>query len=178
LSLKFIHIPKSAGTSVLSLLYPDNRIQHLLASDISKSEWENNTWFAIIRNPYDRFISAWKYHSTYSDHMFYDKTKNLNIDEYVDFVKKVDCTCNNYKTATEYITRCDSIKENVDEILFFENLKHDWSNFSKIFNIDKHLPFKKSTCRSKDYRKYYTDYSFNFVSIKYKKDLIKFNYTF
>ena len=59
----FIHIPKSAGTSVCTALYGRN-LGHFSASDVKNSDprsFEEFPMVAITRNPWDRLVSAYRY---------------------------------------------------------------------------------------------------------------------
>ena len=69
--LVFVHIPKTAGRSVTSIIqkyhicacigheYPSGiNVNHLGAI---KSKFINCTFFTVVRNPYTRFISAYNY---------------------------------------------------------------------------------------------------------------------
>ncbi len=79
--LTFLHIPKTAGSSIQSWVYglfetgntPIKSFQcydlHLTLQDVvEKSYWGDNlgTKFTVIRNPYVRYISLWNFESTYS----------------------------------------------------------------------------------------------------------------
>ena len=78
----FIHIPKNCGTSVLS--YLNSSIQNTLPDSNWENYcyqyqeyWESYTKFSIIRNPYCRFKSIYKYLRLRS-----------NINEFANLVKE------------------------------------------------------------------------------------------
>lgn len=59
----FIHVPKSAGTSISLMLY-GSFLGHLTVGDIMKYGSEavrSLPRFAIVRNPWDRLVSAWRF---------------------------------------------------------------------------------------------------------------------
>lgn len=60
----FVHIPKAAGTSVADVLYGE-RIGHYSLDDyfnyLGKEQLERSFCFSVVRDPYQRLVSAWRY---------------------------------------------------------------------------------------------------------------------
>ena len=175
----FIHIPKTAGTSVVSSLSKyegvPHRETHILPSKYVKNIWEKLYTFAIIRNPYERMVSHWLYHTTsnYKGTVFINSGISKNIDnisfeEYVRIVKKIHKTCVNFYPETS---------EPIDRILRFENLTEDWNKLCNKIGISCELQNKKAT-NHVHYSKYYTDLTRKTVKSMYSSDLKKFGYTF
>lgn len=101
----FIHIPKTGGTSIEHIIWPDpedktpenlwcNRkqaiklnkyhnegLQHLFAKDVKKEVGENifNSYykFSFVRNPWDRLVSEYYYHKKITAKNLFKKSKNL-----------------------------------------------------------------------------------------------------
>ena len=162
--IHFLHIPKNAGTTFKSM-YPEFNIQHWESQPVN-----NKINIAIIRNPYDRFISIFNHLkdrnineknsndlSNFDNIMnlyeaYYD-TKNINHkqarellrwdkNEFIRYKNKLECDM----IINKCIHWCpqyifiDSYK--VEYLIKFENLESD---IIKIQNkgILKKIPIKK-----------------------------------
>lgn len=174
--LVFMHIPKTAGTSIKAIVLPQQRgTTHKISNKlVSQKIWDNYTTFCVVRNPFDKFISSYFYHTSkeYTGVLF-RKNKNLhnlNLDEYFSQVyqKKM-------KAQINYITHPKS-KKPIDYILRFENLEHDFNNFCKENNINAKLPHKNKSNRNRDYRQYYSEQLKDKIAKFSQQDLQYFGY--
>lgn len=144
----FIHIPKTAGTSIMDAL---GGVNYFLRCNPPIQEykkyyqnyWKEYTKFTVVRDPIDRFISAYKfaradesywYSATGRDglkkHPHYDLCKNIDINEYVIFLNQSTTNfdyhllpqtffiCNEYKSISEidYYVRYENIDEDLRKI--------------------------------------------------------------
>jgi len=102
--LIFIHIPKNAGTSIIKAmgvenLYIDKTIEEYKKH--YKDYWNDYTKFTSIRDPIDRFISAYKFarmkesgwfsatgEEGLEKHDHYDLCNSMDINEYTSYIYK------------------------------------------------------------------------------------------
>ena len=145
----------------------------------SDQEIFNNFFiFTIIRNPFDRLISAWK--------AFVGKGKvNDNFEQFIKnkgvikgkghWLYEDNNVSNDHWLPLHYYVEFNKNESFINYVGKYENLNKDWDTISKKINMSS-LPL--STSPSKSYRKYYTDELVNIVSKYYKRDLELFNYEF
>ena len=91
----FLHIPKAAGTSIERFLRgTDPEIPEKTPRQRGFSRFLNDHpdyyVFSFVRNPYDRFVSAWKWGELhvqkYNDIPYFNKKRSVPFDEYVRLV--------------------------------------------------------------------------------------------
>ncbi|NTS75356.1 sulfotransferase family 2 domain-containing protein [Catenovulum sp. SM1970] len=179
----FIHIPKNAGTSVKSLLNSVKDNIHFdvisTSNELSFDDWLASFKFCIVRNPYDRAVSSYCYHvkSDYKGDLYkrYPNLKSMSFYDYLMLRK------NNREfllmPQVNFITRRDS-DVGVNEILRLEQLQGDIKKLSKILGVELDLHHLNASPRTKDYKTFYTQETFDLVSEIYQEDLSRFNYSF
>jgi len=189
-NLTFIHIPKNAGTAIANAIgfgsghYPFSEIiQH----DHAKS-------FAIVRNPFDRIVSAFTYakmkksyyheadglpRSISAEHPDYKLLQNKTLKEClqtylegVDIYSKINneehCSLNHQSWSSQCFWICDSNNNIlVDEVLRYESLGDNIYGYPLDYvNISDRRPT----------RDYYDDETMDLVSTIYKNDFEVFGY--
>ncbi len=141
----FIHIPKTGGTSIENSLYINginvgrfaNKKKVLFQRDKYKCDslWHipykkfvNNS-FCIIRNPYERIISEYKYRKI-------SNTGNCNCEKFLLFTKNKLKTFEKKPSVNDchYIEQ-NTFSEKADVVIFFENLKKRVGKFLNKFNV-------------------------------------------
>lgn len=135
----FVHIPKTAGTSIHSKLYnrtdyEDNHKTFFELLNEHDAELFESYWsFSVVRNPYDRFISAFEYAKTVVSEI--DPNSDFN-----EFIKKIESNSSSFYSYLpiyfmpqhKFITIKNITL--VDEIIRFENLKEEWKNLANKLN--------------------------------------------
>ena len=150
--------------------------------------------FTFVRNPFDRFVSIWKY-SKIGQSLYYDRLiKGLTLKSYAR---------NILENKNKYLSKFDkyhSIKQtqfildyhpnsffgvprktnaNCDYIGRFENLDNDFAEVCRILNIrETKLPKINDSKSRRHYSAYYDDETRQMVEEIYKEDLEYLGYEF
>jgi len=202
----FVHIKKTAGTSITKSLSPyDDRSIYLkilntriltrikysrgmnplphhapaykIKEYIGSEEYEKYFSFAFVRNPFDWQISNYFFIKQSRLHPRYNEVKKLSFNEYLDWT----LTNNRIYSQSEFISdKSDKTKIIVDYVGKLENIDEDFDHILKEINLDPqmNLKFTNKSKRNKNYKQYYDEYSIEFIKEHYKTDLDNFSYNF
>lgn len=178
----FVHIPKTGGLAIQNALRIDWHPCgcHEYFSKYPKYLRESVFSFTVVRNPYDRIVSAYNYLKqeigNIDDKNFNDqhlsKYKNFN-----DFVKDFE----HVKTLQNWIHFVPMTKFIDDEIKFvgrFENLQDDFNIICDNIDIERIQLNKINVSHHTHYSTYYDEESKRIVENFYKDDINKFGYSF
>lgn len=161
----FIHIPKTAGTSITRWLIKHNKgkkngVKH---SDMSQHKLNDKFVFTCVRNPYDWVYSGWSYMKRFSG-------KGLSLEQYImdDYMLKMVNAAPQY----QYID-----VDRIDLILKYETLNKDFKKIQKKFNCDKKLGRLNKSDRRKDWSVMIKDDMKEKIYQTYKTDFEIFNYS-
>lgn len=189
--LIFIHIPKNAGTSIIEAMGVENCYHDRPIKDYKKhykKYWREYKKFTVIRDPIDRFISAYKFarmdesewfsstnHMGLNKHPHYDICNSMDINGYVDYFFKNPEEINRWvfpqscfisdkegKIEIDYFVRYENLLEDLKKIKIeiIENL-----NSSKIENNNLIKLTKQSI------KKLYCIYDIDYKNFNYKRTL-------
>ena len=146
--------------SHVTISYIENIISPKIFNDYFK--------FAVVRNPFSRFVSRYNYTKLV--------TKNSNLKFPIFLTNHLK-----YKLITDQQYKF-LLKKNgeigVDKIIKFENLNRDLNDISSKINTDLSKFKKMNASTFDDYKKYYNNETINLVKNYCKKDLEFFNYDF
>ncbi|WP_414828118.1 sulfotransferase family 2 domain-containing protein [Alteromonas sp. H39] len=158
----FIHIPKAAGTSILSALDGSDRFvqrDHCTALDFIKADkktFEASYKFCFVREPVDRIQSVYRYLSSGGN-----KTTNIelssiinneysNFDEFVDgFISYDNIFCNKLLFPQYHFVCNIEGKLLVQNIFRYENIKAGFLEVCNELGIDKDLPLINPSIKEK-----------------------------
>ena len=184
----FIHIPKTAGISLVRAIYGDVTLEghrsfyfNIIALDIKN---ENYFSFSFVRNPFDRLYSVYRYLMKGGINRHDKLAFEAHLSEFNDFEDFVLNGLNNkliYQIThliPQYKYLCDKRGIMlVDFIGRFENLDDDILLLSKKLNMNIKLNHHNYNMK-KDYKVVYTDKMIEKVYQIYKKDFDIFKYSF
>ncbi len=184
----FIHIPRTAGSSVEQLIGEASghkSLSQILFDGVDDfgNKVKSRKAITIVRNPCDRLVSAYHYIKS-MDRIWMEGSRSyhnegyaelpsfkglvLNLDYYarifpmVYFVPQV-----NY---VNYMGRVDPYKA-----FRFETIKDDWDEICSTLKIEGELPHVNPSTH-KPYMEYYTDDLLEIVKRVYKDDFEVFGY--
>lgn len=195
--LIFINIPKNAGTSIImSMGIEDVHTDTNVYMDKNISDykthyyeyWNKYKKFSVVRNPIDRFISAYKFSRMKESEWFsstgknglrkhdhYDLCNKMDINDYIEFLYKNPKKFNLWLIPQSWFFMSkDRNKNNFTEIDYFiryENLIEDLKKV-KIYNIKK---INNSKIED-DSLIQLSKKSLNLLHIIYEIDFINFEY--
>jgi len=172
----FIHIPKTAGTSMESRDYFKPVItSHWGIADYMEqgyklSDFDGYFKFAFVRNPYDRLASVMLNH-TLKKEKHPEVSFNSGIIKYKDMLTKWIAT----KPQHTYIYLDGKLV--VDFVGRYENLEEDWKKVCKKLGQDFDLPItRKGLFDSSKYKSLYSLQTKKIVQELYKEDFKLFGY--
>lgn len=147
--------------------------KHSNLQSYNKSYIKDYKIYCVIRNPFSRIISMWKWEKSTKDLLEGANYPRLTFKEFV----------NNYvedwyfKPQYEFIYT-DSIDMNCINLIRFENLQQDFNIVCDKIGIPRQqLPHVNKT-NHKHYTEYYDDETRQIVAEKYAKDIEYFGYKF
>ncbi|MAY36267.1 MAG: sulfotransferase [Spongiibacteraceae bacterium] len=193
----FIHIYKTAGTSVRSALreYADithDRItlrrilyvariapppsEHAKACEIRKMLGEDlfNSYykFAFVRNPWDWQVSMYHYVRSHPLHPLYFQVRKLkDFGDYTLWLKDRE-----NDTQSSFLTDING-EFIVEKIGRFEEINNDFEEICKHIDVNKYLPHQNQSARA-CYRQYYNEQSRARIEELFQIDIENFGYSF
>jgi hypothetical protein len=194
--LIFIHIPKNAGTSIIKAmgvenLYMDKTIEEY--KEHYDEYWDKYKKFTVIRDPIDRFISAYKFarmkesgwfsatgEEGLEKHAHYELCNKMDINEYASYLYKNPKEFNRWNIPQTFIISNENNEIEIDYYVRFENLQDDLSkigieNIEKL-NSSKIKDDKVIQLSKKSKMKLYQIYDIDYKNFNYKKESL-FNYS-
>lgn len=179
----FIHINKTGGTSIAKTIgLPFKR--HLTAKDIikliGKDKWMHAYKFTVVRNPWDKVVSHYKYRV---------KTNQTNMAESkISFKDWVRCTYGKEKNDfyfdkpkmfQQQVEWLRDYEDNIviDKIIKFDRLNEGYKEVAETLNLERNLPHLNKT-KQNNYKSFYDDETKEIIADWFKEDIELFGYTF
>ena len=185
----YIHVPKTAGTTTEMLFEKQYFLKvedevHTTVYDIEDKI--DKFIFGFVRNPYTYEWSIWNYHkSSWSIFDSFDEWCAFRFDGkkdecYEKYPKKKGELDYGYslfiRSQAGYF--CDENKKCIaSKIYRFEQLKESWDEIQKRINMDIKMDVYHRVHKD-DYKRDYTDYSYDLITSHRAKDIELFGYNF
>ena len=126
----FIHIPKTGGTSINKVLQTDKNTEFLTSHDsIRLLPIDDLFTFTFVRNPYTRFLSAWKH----------GVRKNQYSSDLKEFINTINLNDVWFLPQTYYVNEGKTSNKKVDFIGKYENLNKDFISVLNRINVQGKL---------------------------------------
>ena len=190
--LLFFPVPKTGCTSVLScregLFQP--RVGHVAASHVRREYpeiWSSSYKFAIVRNPWDRLVSAW---SSLRDRPSGSGNTNAAFEQVLRQVKR----CKGFAEFVHWLAHegvgvarafhlqvhwtCDQGESLLDFVGYFEQLQQDWDTVCDHVGLSPiRLPHRRLS-NHPHYTQLYDEETKKIVQDLYAEDIEQFKYKF
>lgn len=194
-SALFVHIPKTAGTTIEELFGIEVRERgpHIPAYAYQWSSptfFKNAFKFCVVRNPWDRLVSAFHFLKTpqYPDDKIWSDRHLKGVETFADFLEALERPMfrNIVLSELHFHPQVDFVADSrgrvlVDRVIYFENLASGLRRVAERLQLapppeDKIGRLNASSHR--DYRDYYDARGRELVAQMYARDIELFGYTF
>lgn len=140
-NLIFIHIPKNAGSSIIKAMGIENILIDKTIEEYKEyyqDYWDKYVKFTVIRDPIDRFISAYKFarmkesgwfsatgEEGLEKHKHYDICNSMDINQYTEYLYKNPGEFNRWILPQTFIIENKNRQIEIDYFVRYENLLED-----------------------------------------------------
>ena len=172
----FVHDRKAAGISIMSAFGLDHadREWHLYNEGVLAPEWfvrPDYFIFTIVRNPFDRLISAWRYLPATRDRPLIDVLTNppTRGRDYRHLTRPQVAILRDPRSGalvTDAVIRLEDLQAGFDQVC------------DRIGKPRCVLPHLNKTRRERDYRSYFDQRTRQMAELVFKDDLEALNYSF
>ena len=184
----FIHVPKSAGRSIVRGLFDVRSVEHAPADWyqlLDPDKYDSYFKFTFVRNPWDRAVSAYTYLLQGGSAA---STEDRQWSDFIDSFESFDdfarswITPENVMRYSLFTPQVAFLKNrfgaiDMDFIGRFETLADDFASVAERLGVDATLPHINSS-RAQGYRDFYTDASQQAVAQAYAEDIEALDYHF
>lgn len=172
-----MHIPRTAGTSIIHWLEKNN-IEHERDATHPSITMIQDTYdisFACVRNPWERMVSMYAHFRRpgFLWEMFNIKHES-ELPTWDEFLTNPTQKLYWFDVFTNQV---EWIPNGVDILLRHESLADDFAQVQKLLNCNQPLPHSNGSVHD-DYRSYYNTWQEKRISEIFSKDIDTFKYSF
>jgi len=184
----FIHVPKSAGRSIVRGLFDVKSVEHAPAEwyqRLDREKFERYFKFTFVRNPWDRAVSAYTYLSRGGSaaseedrHWSRFVAGFASFDDFVcSWMTPENIMRNALFTPQTLFLQDEYGQVAMDFVGRFENLASDFVAVAERLGLEASLPHINRS-RETPYHSFYSDRSREIVGRLYARDITRFEYQF
>jgi len=184
----FIHVPKSAGRSIVRGLFDVKSVEHAPADwyqQLDPERFERYFKFTFVRNPWDRAVSAYTYlknggsAASPEDARWAQFVNRFScFDEFVSNWMNEDNIMRNALFTPHHKFLDDMFGQPcMDFVGRFENLEQDFAHIAEKLKVPGQLPHLNKS-REKPYQDFYTQSTKDIVALLYRRDIEQYEYEF
>jgi len=179
----FIHINKTAGTSIINIIGKPFR-KHLTAKEIIKvigqDKWDKAYKFAVVRNPWDKVVSQYKHNI--KNNVTNMAKKEISFKDWVAGTYGKNKGKYYFYRPQMFLPQVEWLKDfegkiNMDKIIRFENLTDEMNQVFNTLGIHQELPHVNKTSKT-NYRDFYDEETQKIIADWFHEDMQAFNYTY
>jgi chondroitin 4-sulfotransferase 11 len=190
--LLFIHIPKTAGTSIESLFYPNAKFVNVPYKHFTLKEYldhipicRNYFKFTFVRNPWDLTASMYKYAWRKDDFSkTYPHLVNMSFNDWIrssffqsPVIRFVNIGTHGGRDGSFFDWFTDPRSE-IDYIGKFETLQEDYDCICETMGLPKSILPVVNKSFGVDYADLYEEDTIEIVRKKYEREIRIFGYKF
>jgi len=195
----FIHIPKTAGTSIRQVLEPFGvteyfsyskgiekyivarnkfppHLSYVAAAEVLTVDLNRFYKFTFVRNPWDRYVSMYEYFRKDTKHAMHRRCMSCSFEDFIDDVTAGRATFDT-KNQLDYIVRPARLGP-IDFIGKVENIETDFSIICRTIGIENTVLPVLNTTNHKNYESYYSDALKGKIADFCKPEIEVFGYAF
>ena len=192
----FVHIPKTAGNSITSILTELSKSDMGFSPKIAKHAkafevkallggkiWDQYFTFAMVRNPWDLMVSSYHWWQQKAKGIPYHSNHALKVGKMKDLNEFLNSRYGQEQINERRGNIFDWITDRngniiIDFIGKAESLDKDWLYICEQIGIEHHPIPHINKSQRRDYQEYYTDQTKDLVYRRFKKTIDRFGYEF
>lgn len=185
----YVHIPKTGGISINASLFGNLGSGHApiwrFYDFITEDRFSKYFKFTIVRNPWDRLLSAFMFLKNGGINASDRTWSNVHLKKFTNFETFVREWVNDkniysyiHFVPQNYFLCIDNSRPLVDFIGYYENIEEDFQYIAQKIGIKTTLKKLNTNTVKGNYVDYYSDETSAIVEKVYKKDIKMFGYKF